>query len=203
VSELARVLSLIFVVYRHIHNGEWLVALGMGWYGMIRADYDLQAAHLWWAGAVAITLLGRLAAATDYAVFLRDRHMQSGAVQALSSGILKGRVAGELQRWVHPEVRVPVPVFMLGTQVQIRWLGKGRPPAVAVLSADADPNAFDPVEAAEEWSVWYPGSDVEVGWAYIAGREYPGVRVSFAGRRLVLGLDGEDECRVVAQWLIE
>ena len=203
-SEGARLLSLLYALFRFTTPLDSLAALFLAIWGWVRLDGTPHTAYALWSVAILLFLAGRFAAASDYAVFTPTGLTEPSLSYAFQPRIQQARATGQFRRWLRDDVHLPVPVAMVRAPVQVRWLAGERPPAIAVLSPpDIPPEAYDPVEKAEVWSLWYPGSKVELGWVYVNGSESPGLRLSFAGRRLLLALEDDASCRELAALLAE
>lgn len=193
-------LSLIWYVLYRLAPGEWLIAIGLGWWSLFRSGTD---AYMLWGLAVLVLGLSWAARATDFVLFVpggQDWRTLSG--QRFTS--VQGVAAGEFLRYSDPFLRLPVRHLRVGQQVLLHWYGEDRPPHLALFApptVDAlNRNVMDNVAC---WSLWYPGSEVREGTVYIAGREQPGLEFRFAGRRMVVALDAEEDAAALERVLAE
>ncbi len=195
----AALLSRIFLIYLKYQGAQWLIGIGLAWYGLYTGRDDLSLAYPWWIGAGALVAGYWVADAFGFALFLPEPDVYAGTRTRTAPAVTYGVAAGNFDCWDH--LRMRHPMRLVNASVQIRWL-TGRVPELAVLTpAGLEPTLMSPVEAAEASSLWYEGSEVTRGRVYIGGVGYPGLRLRFLGRQMLLGLDSEDEVALLAEAL--
>lgn len=197
---LYRLLSFIFHLFLQYSGAQWLLAVGLLWYGWYVGHDDLVKAYPWWAlGALGV--VGHwIADACGFALFLPDRDPYGGVRKLEAPEVTQGVAAGYFDLW--NEARMRFPSVVVDAQVQVRWMGRQRLPELLLLMPhELPPTLFSPLESAEASSVWYEGSEVTRGLVYIAGAAYPGIRLRFLGRQTLLGLSSEEEAAALEQTL--
>lgn len=160
---------------------------------------DWRAGLIWGSVAAFLLILGYIADAHGYMLFVADEYVgrADGVRQAVHRGLASGQVLNRhwtgLISWVQ----------ISGESVQVRWLHQRKPPCLAIIQPAGLPEStYSPLEAAERFSLWYPGSEVRVGWVAAAWAVYPGVQIRFIGKRLILALPSEGEARALAETLV-
>lgn len=199
-----RLLSLIYYALRAVGPGIGVVGVLLAWLGYFRWYYGHADGTLWLVLVPVILLLYLLARGQSFVCFAREDlagrtlHVQqpNPVISAIAAGYFRGRGAsgGGAADLIRPHTLA---------RVQVRWLVReGRPPMIAALRPwDLDAKLQVPLARAEEYSLWYPGSEVETGLVYIEGREHPGVRLRFLGKQLLLALPNEEAAAQLAHAL--
>lgn len=189
-------LSFLWYWLFRIDPGQWLLALGMGWWGFIKyAHSDTSSAYLWWTLTVVLLLLSVSGRVFGYVIFrATDEEWRSlggriGNVEVLA--------AGDFFRSIEPDLNLWAPRTYVNQPVVLRQQ-PGRPPA---LVASGPPKYVLKGGAPDYSSTWYPGSAVRRGTVYMGGRAQPGLELSFVGRRLLLGFDNEEDAAALAALL--
>ncbi|HYF80107.1 MAG TPA: hypothetical protein VD973_23595 [Symbiobacteriaceae bacterium] len=157
-----------------------------------------QPAALWGTAAAVLLLGARVADGNGFMLFAEDEGI--GLVHPFRPGVYRALASGRfLQRhWSG----LLVHAMVSGGLVQVRWMAGGKPPCIAVLQPHELPEkTYSPLEEAERYVLWHPGSDVRLGWVAVGWSVLPGVELRFIGRRLVLAFDEEEQARAVAEAL--
>jgi hypothetical protein len=190
-----RLLSLVFALSYHLQTGRWLIGIVLGWWGLVVEDANPSRAHLLWWITVGLFVVTFIAQAFRYVIFRRDGRGPSRSLSTVKP-VMQGTATGDFtkpSRWgIGPAVGFNIPV-------QVRWKHGYRPPCLVAL-APANLDVAYGYEECQVYSEWYPGSKVEPGWFWVGGREFYGLRLSFAGRSLLLSL-AEDDLQAVQEAL--
>lgn len=180
-SIVYRIISVLFTVFHAIAPGEWLISIGLLWWGMVRWENGAPSG-LQFGLAVLVVLVAWLAKAMDYVLFVAAETQE---VQPATGFPMDGSATGSMFGYLHPDLPLLTSRFHFGTPVRIHWYDSDRPPHLLVVWPR---NADLPIrhESIASWSAWYPGSTVRSGVAYVRGRAQSAVMLSFAGKRLVV-----------------
>lgn len=193
-----RIISAIWAFYHMAHPAEWLAGIALAWWGWFRYDDGRPAAVLF-AAAVLVVVLGQIARAMEYHLFIPGETPAAAPLPTKSSRIV---AVGDLYGYLHPEMPLVIRRFHLGSAVGLRWLERDRPPRLFVAEP---PSTELPIrhESGAQWAEWFPGSDAQTGTVYLGGSALPGLRLTFAGRRMVLGADDPSAIAEVARLITE
>ncbi|HWI52352.1 MAG TPA: hypothetical protein VNT01_09475 [Symbiobacteriaceae bacterium] len=191
-----RLLSVILWGLHMLNWGGRLLGTVMAITALVRLiQAGWQAGLAWGLPAIVLLLLDYAAGNTGYMLFVAEdlgfanpgeRHASH---RALAAGRFLDRHWSGLLTWAS----------ISGQPVQARWLSERQPPCLAILQpAQLPESTFSPVEKAERYALWYPGSEVRVGRVAVAWATYPAVELRFIGKRLVLALPSEAEALALA-----
>jgi hypothetical protein len=189
--------AVLFRLMHRIHPAESLVAIVLivgGVIGGLRAESWIAAA-LWWAPAVVVLLVARVAKARQYVVFEADREGAVGFPSVMPD-VCRGVAAGTFYNGHGFAYELS------HVAVQIRWHGKVRPPELVVLTpAELPVRGFNETEASYLVR-WYPGVEVTRGTLHMGAYTFPGVRLRFVGRVLYLGLESEQDAAAIVTAMV-
>jgi hypothetical protein len=178
-----RLLSYVFYLSYKLRTARWLIAIGLGWWGLVAVDANPARGHLLWSVAVGLLVVTYIAQACRFVIFRRDRRAPSSTLSSMPT-VLRGRATGDFTMYYYHGT---APGFGFNVGVQIRWKEGYRPPFLTAITP-ANLDLKYGYEECKAYSEWYPGSQVETCWFWVAGRECYGLRLSFAGRFLLLEL---------------
>lgn len=179
---VGRWVSWVFWLVRRFDPSYWLLVLGLCALGLIRLRSGIDGALPWWIAASGIVLLSQIARAMGYVVFVPDDfRADAGSGRPPET---RGVATGDFHTTGDALHNTPLSLWMV--PVEVRPLRFSTPPGfVAAVPATHD--------AWAHWqSAWFPGSQATPGWVCLCGRAFPGLRLSFLGKRLLLGLESQE-----------
>lgn len=198
---MLNLISFIWYWLYRLAPGEWLIAIGLAWWGLFKDGADQ---YLLCGLAVLVLLLSWVAKAMSYVIFVPAAGEGWHALSGQSFTSVRGAAVGEFLRYSDPVLRLHVRALRVGLPVLLHWFGADRPPHLALLAPQTiDARNRHVFDNASHWALWYPGSAVRQGTVYLKGREQPGLELSFAGRRMVVALEAEADAAAVQAVLAE
>ncbi len=193
-----RALAAILRVLEWVGFHKWMILLviaGVTTYAYFvqRAPVAVAAWSLLAAAILSFTVYGEF---VDYTIFVGQPFTgtaRNDPPPAFQPGIATGTfTVWDRFRWQPPGTEY-------GQYVQVRWMADEKPPFLAVLRPTDLPESLpNPVEEADEISLWYPGVKVATGTAIMRGKILPAVRLEFIGTRLVLAVASEEAAQRIA-----
>lgn len=179
-----RVLSWLFYGCYRLGSGRWVIAVLLLWFGWFQLERNPGLAYVTLGILVGFVLLVLTAQACSYVILRRSDRQVQISWHAFPDMMIT-TATGHFTR-VHRLGKEPH--FAFNLPVQLRWQKEYHPPFLAVTSpVKLKPNLVYAEEGC--FAEWYPGSEVEAVWFWVAGREVAGVRVAFAGRWLLIELE--------------
>lgn len=191
-----RLLSLLFFWSWQLRTGRWVIGVLILWWGWILWETNPARGGLLWGIDALFLLFTMVAQACSYVMVRRDPRSAPNVWQGMPER-LRGRATGFMTRSSFFGLDS---AFGFNVAVQLRWGRAHRPPFLMATH----PEGEDPERVRYGdglFAEWYAGSQVERVWFWAAGREAYGLRISFAGRWLLLELD-ETDAAVVEQLLV-
>lgn len=186
-----RLLSLLFYWSYRLRTARWVIVIVFLWWGWIVLDRNPVRAYTLWGIMGGFLLLTQAAHACSYVIVRRNGRPSQPAWHAFPDAV----VVTATGYFTRTHRLGSTSHFGFNLPVQLRWQKSYRPPFLAATSpANLEPNAVRYEEGF--YADWYPGSQVEAVWFWSAGRECAGVRVSFAGRWLLIELDDADAVKI-------
>lgn len=196
---LCRLLSYLYYLMLKIYPGQWLAVLGFTWWGWFKYDGTPHVAGVWWGCAALLALLTLAAQYCGFALFLPGDNVPPLHPPG-SANTLRGAAAGFFQ---YGRQGISNPSIALAADVQIRLRGQGYLPRLTVLTPGDLPLKLFNENEADRSSTWYPGSEVRRGSVFIAGRDYSGLRISFVGKTLLVGVESDEDAEALASFLTQ
>lgn len=186
-----RLLSFLFYWSYRLRTARWLIGLVLLWWGWVVLEKNPVRGYTLWGSLVLLFLITQIAHASSYVVVRRNGRLTEPAWHAFPDAVI-GTATGCFTQSHRLGLS---PYFGFNLSVQLRWQKGYRPPFLAATN----PAKVEPALVYQGdglYSEWYPGSAVESVWFWSAGRECSGLRVSFAGRWLLIELEDGDAAAV-------